>query len=360
VIGTGELAARTAGTACDTLAGDARVSPVRTWGPEMHILVTGGAGYIGSITTRLLLDAGHSVTVLDTLEHGSREAVDPRARLLVGSVGERGLLDEVLPGIDAVMHLAALIEVGESEADPGRYFEANVAEPLEMLRAMTRHAVRAFVFSSTAAVYGDPATVPITEDAVTAPINAYGASKLMFEQMLETYARERSLRPYRLRYFNAAGAWPNGDLGESHRPETHLIPRILSAMASGQETLEVFGGDYPTADGTCVRDYVHVLDLARAHQLALERLGEGGPGGVLNLGSGRGYSNLEVVHACAEVTGHEVDIVIGPRRAGDPAVLVASNARARSELGWSPERGDLRVMIEDAWRWQRAHPDGHA
>lgn len=325
----------------------------------MHVLVTGGAGYIGSVTTRLLLDAGHRVTVLDSLQRGWLAAVDPRAALEVGSVGDRALLDRILPGCDAVLHCAGLIEVAESQADPGRYFEANVAAPLVMLRALTGHGIDALVFSSTAAVYGEPELTPITEDARLAPVSAYGASKLMFEQMLDRFGQVHGLRSVRLRYFNVAGAWPNGSLGESHRPETHIVPRVLGAMAAGQRTFEVFGGDYPTPDGTCVRDYIHVCDLARAHGVALERLHAGGEGAVLNLGSERGYSNLEVVRTCAEVTGQEVDIVAGPRRAGDLAVLIASAGRARTYLGWQPERAQLRVMIEDAWRWHRTHPDGH-
>jgi UDP-glucose 4-epimerase len=326
----------------------------------MHVLVTGGAGYIGSITTRMLLDAGHRVTVLDDLGRGWRQAVDARAALEVGDVGDRAILDRVLPDCDAVMHLAGLIEVGESQTDPGRYFEANVARPLRMLRAMVEHGVDAIVFSSTAAVYGEPARVPIREDDALAPVNAYGSSKLMFEQMLEHFARAHGQRAVRFRYFNAAGAWPDGSLGESHRPETHLIPSVLGAMASGRRTFEVFGGDYPTPDGTCVRDYVHVWDLARAHLLALERLDAGGEGAVLNLGSGRGYSNLDVVRTCAEVTGRDVEIVVGQRRPGDPAVLTASPQRARDTLGWVPEHGDLATMVADAWRWQSSHPQGHA
>ncbi|MDO8916093.1 MAG: UDP-glucose 4-epimerase GalE [Coriobacteriia bacterium] len=326
----------------------------------MRFLVTGGAGYIGSITVRTLLDAGHEVIVLDTLEKGWREAVDRRARVEAGDVGDRKILDWLLPGCDAVMHLAGYIEVAESQADPGRYFENNVSKPLTLLRAMVDHGVGALVFSSTAAVYGIPAVVPILEDAPTLPVNAYGSSKLMFEQQVEWFAAAHGLRAVRLRYFNVAGAWPDGTLGESHDPETHIIPRVLRAMADGQERFEVFGDDYPTPDGTCVRDYIHVCDLAGAHRLALERVGSGGEGGVFNLGNGRGYSNLEVVRACARVSGREVAIDIGPRRAGDPPVLVASHARAQAELGWTPERGDLDTMIEDAWRWHSTNPNGYA
>jgi UDP-glucose 4-epimerase len=326
---------------------------------HMRILVTGGAGYIGSITVRHLLDAGHAVVVLDTLEKGRRAAVDPRAALEVGSVGDRELLDRVLPGCDAVMHLAGYIEVAESQTDPERYFANNLTAPAMMLDAMAAAGVDALVFSSTAAVYGQPDVVPIAEGAPTAPVNAYGASKLAFELELDRRATSDGLRSIRLRYFNAAGAWPDGSMGEAHRPETHLIPRVLASMAAGRESFEVFGGDYPTPDGTCVRDYVHVIDLASAHRLALERLAAGGGGGVFNLGSGRGYSNLEVVAACAEVTGHPVEVSIGPRREGDPAQLVASRDRAVTELGWAPERDGLRTIVADAWRWHSTHPDGY-
>ncbi len=325
----------------------------------MRILVTGGAGYIGSITVRSLLDAGHEVTVLDTLEKGRRAAIDDRASLEVGSVGDRAALDRVLPGCDAVMHLAGYIEVAESQADPDRYFANNVAAPTVMLAAMADHCVDALVFSSTAAVYGQPAVSPITEDAETMPINAYGESKLAFEKLLDSVAGVAGLRSIRFRYFNAAGASPDGLLGEAHRPETHLIPRILAAMAAGRSRFEVYGGDYDTPDGTCVRDYVHVSDLAAAHVLALERLGTGGPGAVLNLGNGRGYSNREVVAMCAEVTGRAVTIDIGPRRPGDPDRLVASHDRATAELGWIARRSDLHTIVEDACRWHSTHPSGY-
>jgi UDP-glucose 4-epimerase len=325
----------------------------------MRILVTGGAGYIGSVTTRMLLDAGHIVTVLDSLVNGHREAVDPRAELVVADVGDRATLDRLLPGCDAVMHLAGLIEVAESQANPDRYFEFNVAKPLEMLRAMTDHGVDAIVFSSTAAVYGEPERVPVEEDAATVPVNVYGASKLMFERMLDLSGASHGLRSVRFRYFNVAGAWPGGTIGEAHDPETHLVPRVLRAMAEGQATFEVFGADYPTPDGTCVRDYMHVWDLARAHQMALERLGAGGEGAVWNLGNGQGFSNLEVVRTCAAVTGRDVETVIGPRREGDPAILVASNERVLAELGWEPVCGELRTIVEDAWRWHSTHPLGY-
>jgi len=324
----------------------------------MRILVTGGAGYIGSITTRVLLDAGHECVVLDTLERGNSDAVDARATFVQGSVGDSGALDRAIPGCDAVMHLAGYIEVAESQAEPDKYFRVNAEEPKALLDAMVRYGVRGIVFSSTAAVYGEPASVPITEDAATAPVNAYGASKLAFEHTLDEYA-DRGIASIRFRYFNVAGAWPDGSLGEAHTPETHIIPRVLTAMRDGQNRFEVFGDDYDTPDGTCVRDYIHVLDLARAHKLGLERLGAGGAGGIFNLGNGQGFSNLEVVRTCSEVTGHDVEIVIGPRRAGDPAWLIASADRASAVLGWSPEHRQLSEIISDAWRWHLARPNGY-
>ncbi|NTW27977.1 MAG: UDP-glucose 4-epimerase GalE [Coriobacteriia bacterium] len=325
----------------------------------MRFLVTGGAGYIGSITTRVLLDAGHECVVLDTLERGHREAVDPRAELVSGSVGDREALERVLPGCDAVMHLAGYIEVAESVAYPEKYFAANTTQPTVMLDVMEESGVSAIVFSSTAATYGEPDSVPIFEDAPTRPINPYGASKLAFEEILEQRAASAGLRAIRFRYFNVAGAWPDGSIGEAHNPETHIIPRILTSLRSGQERFEVFGGDYPTADGTCVRDYIHVLDLANAHRIALERVGAGGAGGVYNLGNGQGYSNLQVVSACARVSGRDVEVLIGPRRAGDPAMLIASAEKAGRELGWRPQRGDLDDIVGDAWRWHLEHPDGY-
>jgi UDP-glucose 4-epimerase len=326
----------------------------------LRIVVTGGAGYIGSVTTRLLLDAGHEVTVLDSLERGHRGAVDPRATLVHGDVGDAELLYATLPGHDAVMHLAGLIEVAESQEQPDRYLDYNVQRPTELLDAMERADIQPIVFSSTAAVYGEPEVVPIPEDAPTRPVNVYGETKLRFEEILADREQDGRLEAIRLRYFNVAGAWPDGAIGEAHQPETHIIPRILKAMADGQEAFEVFGGDYPTPDGTCVRDYLHVWDLAQAHRIALERLVAGGKSGVFNLGNGAGFSNLEVVRTCAEVTGRDVRIDIGPRRQGDPARLVASNARALAELGWQPQRGELRMIIEDAWRWHRGHPEGYA
>jgi UDP-glucose 4-epimerase len=319
-------------------------------GKKMRVLVTGGAGYIGSITARMLLDAGHEVVVLDTLERGNRSTVDERATFVRGDVGDADAVRSALTGVDAVMHLAGYIEVAESVALPERYLDNNVARPTVMLDQMQAAGVDAIVFSSTAAVYGEPESVPITESAPTVPVNPYGASKLEFERELVARA-DSGLRAIVFRYFNVAGAWPDGSLGEAHDPETHIIPRILGAMAAGERSFEVYGSDYPTPDGTCVRDYIHVCDLARAHVIALERLHAGGEGGTFNLGNGDGYSNLQVVRACADATGIEVEVEFGPRRAGDPAVLVASSALARKVLGWEPQRAELSTIVADAWRW---------
>lgn len=325
----------------------------------MRVLVTGGAGYIGSVTVRMLLEAGHEVVVLDSLERGFRAAVDERAELVVGNVGDTGVLDRVMPNVDTVLHLAGYIEVAESMAYPERYFENNVSRPLVMLQAMLRHRVKSVVFSSTAAVYGEPESVPITEDAPVAPINAYGSSKATFEQVLGWFAKAHGFRVVSLRYFNVAGAWPDGSIGEAHDPETHVIPRILDAIASGRRRFEVYGDDYPTADGTCVRDYIHVMDLGDAHRRALEYLADGNAGGVFNLGNGRGHSNLEVVQACARVTGADIEVEFGPRREGDPAVLIASAQKAQEVLGWKPGRSDIEQMVADAWEWKRKNPAGY-
>ena len=324
----------------------------------MRVLVTGGAGYIGSITVRMLLDRGHQCVVLDTLEKGWREAVDPRADLVIGSVGDVEAVGQALRDCDGVVHLAGYIEVAESQTDPDRYFRNNSTAPLTLLEVMSQQAVNALVFSSTAAVYGEPESIPILEDAPTRPVNAYGESKLRFERSIEGF-RARGMRATILRYFNVAGAWRDGSLGEAHEPETHIVPRVLWALREGQDRFDVFGDDYPTRDGTCVRDYIHVLDLAQAHLLAMQQLVNGARGGVYNLGNGTGYSNLQVVRTCAQVTGREVEVGIGPRRAGDPATLVASAAKAERELGWRREYPELGTIVGDAWRWHLAHPNGY-
>jgi UDP-glucose 4-epimerase len=256
-----------------------------------------------------------------------------------------------------VLHIAGYIEVAESQEKPELYYRKNLAEPSMMLDRMVTTGVRNLVFSSTAAVYGQPEVVPIPESAPTAPVNVYGASKLAFERLIAVAEQAGKIDAVRLRYFNVAGAWPDGSLGEAHDPETHIVPRVLRAAARG-ERFVVFGSDYPTSDGTCIRDYIHVMDLARAHLLAVEHLGGGGKGAICNLGSGRGYSNLEVVRACEEATGARIDLEFGPRRTGDPATLIARIDRAREVVGWEPER-PLGEMVAGAWRWHTSHPSGY-
>lgn len=324
---------------------------------RMRVLVTGGAGYIGSITTRMLCDAGHEVVVLDSLERGHRRAVDDRATLVVSPVGDADVLDSVLPGIHVVVHFAGYIDVAEAHADPDLYYRKNLAEPSMMLDRMTTTGVRNLVFSSTAAVYGHQERMPITEDARTHPIDSHGASKLAFERMVDITEHAGLLNAVRLRCFNAAGAWPDGSLGEAHHPEMHLVPLLLRAAVTG-EPFVMNGCDYATPDGTCVRDYVHVLDVAEAHVRAAEYLGDDGESAVVNVGSGQGFSNREVAAVCAEVAGREIAVVESPRRPGDVPALIGSHARAREVLGWRPSR-DLQTMIEDAWRWHRLHPDGY-
>ena len=320
----------------------------------MRVLVTGGAGYIGAIAARILLDAGYDIAVLDTLERGRRKAVDGRATLFVGDVGDPQIVRAALRDCAAVIHLAGYAEVAESQRFPEKYFDNNVTRPTRMLEEMVCAGVRDIVFSSTCSVYGEPAQVPIIESDTAKPINAYGSSKLEFEALLRQYSAEHALRPLVLRYFNVVGALPDGTLGEHHDPESHIVPLILRAALSGEHRFEVYGNDYPTRDGTCVRDYIHVVDLVNAHRLSLEYLLAGGQPQVVNLGNGQGSSNLEVVDTCSEVTGVHFDIEFGPRRAGDPATLVASNDRAGRVLGWRPERG-LREAVSDAWRWHRVH-----
>jgi UDP-glucose 4-epimerase len=334
----------------------------------MRVLVTGGAGYVGSVSVEALVDAGHEVVVLDDLSKGHRDAVAPGARLIVGSYGDRTALDALLAAapVDAVLHCAARSLVGESVADPALYYRENVAGGVALLEALREAGVRRFVFSSTAAVYGEPAEVPIREDAALAPINPYGETKRTLEGALRWYGAAYGLRSVSLRYFNVAGASARN--GEVHEPETHLIPNLLRAV-EGRGEVTIFGIDYPTPDGTCIRDYIHVEDLARAHLLALEATasddprtaspGGGGAALALNLGNGGGFSVHEVLAAAEVATGRPVPHVIGPRRAGDPPVLVADASRAGEVLGWAPRHRDLAVIVASAWAWRQAHPDGY-
>jgi UDP-glucose-4-epimerase GalE len=325
----------------------------------MRILVTGGAGYIGSHAVRLFRARGHDVWVYDNLSMGHRAAV-PADRLLVGDLAELPRLDHalVMHRIEAVVHFAAFAYVGESVKHPGKYYQNNLVNTLHLLEAVRRHGIGRFVFSSTCATYGLPRGVPVTEDEPQQPINPYGNTKLAVERALADYAAAYGWGFAALRYFNAAGASPDGALGEDHDPETHLIPLVLQAVLGQRPAVEVFGTDYPTPDGTCVRDYVHVDDLAEAHLLALEALG---PGKRLryNLGTGRGHSVREVIRAAEEVTGKPVPVQEGPRRPGDPPVLVASAEKIGRELGWRPRYPELRPIIQTAWNWHRTHPRGY-
>jgi UDP-glucose 4-epimerase len=320
------------------------------------VLVTGGAGYIGSHAAKALAAAGRAVVLYDNLSEGHREAA-LGADLVVGDTRDVDLLRSVIVSreVTAVMHFAAWAAVGESVRDPAGYYSNNVEGTLTVLRAMAAEGVGRFIFSSTCAIFGEPAEVPISEDLPKNPINAYGETKLAVERALPHFERAYGIRSICLRYFNAAGADPEGQLGEDHHPERHLIPLALEA-ATGGAPLQVFGADYPTPDGTCLRDYVHVTDLAQAHLLALDALEAGRPSAAYNLGNGRAHSVRDVLGAVARVTGRDVPHTIATRRPGDPAVLYAANDRIQLELGWRPRFGDLDVIVETAWRWLQAHP----
>ena len=334
----------------------------------MRVLVTGGAGYIGSVVAEELLRTGHEVVVFDNLSRGHRLAVPKNAELVVGDLADRAALDQLLQSrsIDAVMHFAALIEAGESMKVPEKFFRNNTANALTLLEAMLAARVKHFVFSSTAALFGNPERTPIEEADPVHPANAYGESKLALERMLAWFHQIHNLRYASLRYFNAAGA-SRPDRGEAHQPETHLIPRILQVALGRSPHVNIFGTDYPTPDGTCIRDYIHVSDLARAHLLALEALEKAPENSrpptcdplIYNLGNGQGFSVRQVIEVAREVTGHPIPVIESPRRAGDPAVLIASSAKIRRELGWHPKSPELRAMVESAWQWHRAHPDGY-
>ncbi|SNY05818.1 UDP-glucose 4-epimerase GalE [Paractinoplanes atraurantiacus] len=322
----------------------------------MKLLVTGGAGYVGSITSRLLLDAGHEVVVLDSLVRGFREAVAPDATFVQADIADAAQVLTPEAGFDAVLHFAGLIQAGESMTKPELYWHDNVVKSLALLDAIRAARVPRVIFSSTAAVYGNPVELPITENAAKAPTNTYGATKLAFDYALTSETFAHNLAAVSLRYFNVAGAYirDGHEIGERHDPETHLIPITLQAAAGKRDKLQLFGDDYPTPDGTCVRDYIHVEDLARAHLLALDAATPG-EHRIYNLGNGNGFSNRQVVEAAREVTGAELPIEIAPRREGDPATLVASSARAREELGWVPQKNTLQDMIGDAWTFYRKH-----
>ena len=318
------------------------------------ILVVGGAGYIGSHMVKRLRRAGFHAVVADDLSSGHREAV-LGAPLHVGDIGDAGFVDAVLGEVRpaAVMHFASFIQVGESVADPAKYYRNNVTATQVLLDGMRKHGVSRFIFSSTAAIFGEPDYVPIDEAHPKAPINPYGRSKWMVEQMLSDYDRAYALKSVCLRYFNAAGADPEGELGERHEPETHLVPLILQVASGRRPHIGVYGDDYPTPDGTCVRDYVHVEDLCSAHLLALRQLLDGAGSARYNLGNGNGYSVREVIEAARRVTGHAIPVVAGERRAGDPPVLVADARAAREALGWQPRYAALDAIVAHAWAWER-------
>jgi UDP-glucose 4-epimerase len=319
-----------------------------------NILVVGGAGYIGSHMVNCLLKDGLTPIVLDNLSSGHAEAVTG-AELIIGDIADSELLDSIFTThkISAVMHFASYIQVGESVVNPAIYYDNNVARTINLLNAMVRHKVLHFIFSSTAAIFGNPAHLPINEAHPTNPINPYGRSKLMVEQLLSDYHAAYGLQYGCLRYFNAAGAEPNGEIGERHDPETHLIPLVLQVASGRRANIKIFGNDYDTQDGTCLRDYIHVCDLADAHLLCLRKLQAGLPYGHFNLGTGKGYSVQEVVDISSRVTGKPIQVQMEARRAGDPATLIADGASARSTLGWQPTMSDLETIITDAWRWEQ-------
>lgn len=325
----------------------------------MKVLVTGAAGFIGSVVTEQLIEYGHDVVALDSLQHGHRVAVHPGAEFVRGDLRDGEWLKQVMVDhpVDAVVHLAAEALIDESVRNPGRFYEANVCGGLNLLEAMKSARVPRIIFSSTAAVYGEPASLPILEEMPHKPVNSYGESKLAFERMLHWYRVAYGLNHISLRYFNACGA--TARCGEFHQPETHLIPIVFEVALGQRKAIQLFGTDYDTPDGTCLRDYIHVLDIARAHLLALEKVDTIGAA-AFNMGNSEGYSNREVIDTVQSVTGRPIDVLPAPRRPGDPARLVASSARIRGELGWMPHYPALETMIDTAWQWRLEHPRGYA
>lgn len=321
----------------------------------MKVFLTGGAGYIGSVTSEMLLDDGHEVIVFDNLERGHKAAVDKRAKLVKGDLRDAAQVQRAMKSAkpDAVMHFAAYALVGESMTNPGMYFANNTTGATNLVEAMVRHGVPRIVFSSTCATYGFPDRIPITEDTPQRPVNPYGESKLMFEKVLAWYQKVHGIEPVFLRYFNACGA--TAKFGEDHEPETHLIPNVIRVALKQQPHVNIFGTDYNTPDGTCIRDYIHIVDLGRAHILALT----GKQTGAFNLGTGNGFSVREVIDVVRKVTKREIPEVVSPRRPGDPDKLVASSAKAKKILKWVPKMSNLDDIVESAWAWHRAHPDGY-
>ena len=321
----------------------------------MKVLVTGGAGYIGSHAVKVLLNKGYDVVVVDNLATGHVEAVDERAKLYIGDIADEEFMGKVFSEneIIGVIHFAAFSLVGESMTNPYKYYENNVSKTNHLLKSMVENNVMNLVFSSTAATYGEPEKTPIYESDPQVPTNVYGQTKLAMEHMIGWYGKAHGLNSVALRYFNVAGAIEDGSIGEAHNPETHLIPIILQVANGKRPKINVFGDDYSTKDGTCIRDYIHVLDLCEAHVLALEYLINGNQIDNFNLGSGEGFSVLEMIEAARRVTGHSIPAEIAPRRAGDPAVLIANSDKARKVLGWNPTRENIEVMIRDAWCWEQ-------
>ncbi len=326
----------------------------------MAILVLGGAGYIGSHTVYELIDAGKEVIVADNLQTGFRAAVHPKAKFYKLDIRDKSALDTLFQAekIDGVIHFAASSQVGESMNDPLKYYDNNLYGTMVLLKSMVEHGIDKIVFSSTAATYGEPEKVPILESDRTNPTNCYGQTKLAMEQMMSWTERAHGLKYVALRYFNACGARLQGEIGEAHSPETHLIPIILQVPLKKRRSVSIFGDDYPTKDGTCVRDYIHVTDLAQAHILALDYLMAGGRSDVFNLGNGVGFTVKEVIDVARKVTGDDINVEIAPRRAGDPAMLIASSQKAISILGWKPKFDSLETIVSSAWNWHRNHPNG--
>ena len=327
----------------------------------MTVLVLGGAGYIGSHTVFALIEKGEDVVIIDNLETGHIEAVHPKARFYQGDIRDRAFVDSVLDKekIDAVIHFAANSLVGESMTNPLKYYDNNVNGTKVLLQSMVAHGINKIVFSSTAATYGEPDKVPIVETDKTEPTNAYGETKLAMEKMFRWTDTAHGMKYVSLRYFNACGAHASGEIGEAHTTETHLIPLVLQVPLGQREAINVYGDDYPTKDGTCVRDYIHVTDLAQAHILAVEYLMKGNDSNIFNLGSGNGFTVNEVIEVARKVTGHPIPAKITERRAGDPAKLIASSEKAKAVLGWKPEHTDLEEIIASAWKWHGTHPQGY-
>jgi UDP-glucose 4-epimerase len=325
----------------------------------MRIFVTGGAGYIGSFTVDALQAQGHDVVVYDNLSHGHPQAVT--AEIVIGDLADEAKLQNCLAdgAFDAIIHFAASIEAGISMIDAGRFFSNNVANTITLLNAAQRTDIDKIVFSSSAGVYGDPARVPIKESDATIPINAYAETKLLVERMLYWYEKVHRMRSVSLRYFNAAGAALDGSKGQDHKPATHILSVAVETALHQRDVFPLFGDDYPTPDGTCIRDYIHVLDLASAHTVALQYLEQGGANNVFNVGTGRGYSNLDVINALKRISGVDLPMELLPRRPGDPAQLIADVEKIDRQLGWHAQHSDLDTIVGSAWKWQSSHPDGY-